>query len=81
MTEAVEAGITAKSVVLSPEIKGKGKWIELPAEAYQPIEQGVVITSYGQEKHPEESREFFDFLFSEKARSIFEKYGYSLPVK
>lgn len=76
---AVEAGITAKSVVLSPEMKGKGKWVELPADAYRPIAQGVVITNYGQEHHPEESRRFFDFLFSEKAREIFDQYGYGLP--
>ncbi|MCB0616324.1 MAG: substrate-binding domain-containing protein, partial [Phaeodactylibacter sp.] len=77
---AVDAGITARSVVLSPELQGKGQWIELPAEAYQPIEQGVVVTAYGQEKYPEESRQFFDFLFSEKAKQVFEKYGYNLPI-
>ena len=76
---AVDAGITARSVVLSPELRGKGQWIELPAEAYQPIEQGVVVTAYGQEKRPEESRRFFDFLFSKKAKQVFEKYGYNLP--
>ena len=76
----VEAGITAKSVVLSPEMKDKGKWVELPPQAYQPIGQGVVITSYGQENHPEECRKFFDFLFSESARQVFEQYGYSLPT-
>ncbi len=76
---AVEAGITAKSVVLSPEMIGKGRWIEVPPEAYQPIEQGVVITSYGQEKHPRESRQFLEFLFSETAQQIFEEYGYGLP--
>ena len=75
---AVDAGITARSVVLSPELQGKGQWVELPAEAYQPIEQGVVVTTYGQENHPEESRLFFDFLFSEKAKQAFKKYGYIL---
>ena len=79
ITGAVEAGITAKSAVLSPEMKGKGKWIELPVEAYSPIGQGVVITTYGKEKNPEESQKFFDFLFSEKARRIFGSYGYELP--
>lgn len=76
---AVEAGVTAKSVVLSPEMKGKGKWIEVPPEAYRPIEQGVVITSYGQENHPQESCQFLEFLFSETAQRIFEEYGYELP--
>ncbi len=79
ISKAVEAGITAKSVVLSPEMKNTGKWVELPPDSYQPIEQGVVITSYGQEKHPQASQRFYEFLFSEKARAIFERYGYQLP--
>ncbi|MCB0549814.1 MAG: molybdate ABC transporter substrate-binding protein [Phaeodactylibacter sp.] len=76
---AVEAGITAKSVVLSPEMTGKGKWVELPAEAYQPIGQAAVATSYGQDNHPEESSRFLEFMFSEKGRKVLERYGYGLP--
>lgn len=79
LSGAVSAGITARSVVLSPEMKNAGQWVELPAEAYQPIAQAVVITAYGEQNYPEESRKFLDFLFSEKAQEIFEQYGYGLP--
>lgn len=71
-----EIGFTAQSVVMAPELKGKGRWIELDKNAYEPIAQGVVITKYGLENHPEASRRFFDFLFSPKGKAIFEKFGY-----
>ncbi len=44
---AVEIGFTAKSVVLSPQMQGRGKWIEVPRESYQPIEQGIVMLKHG----------------------------------
>ncbi len=36
-SETADAGLTAKSVVLSPKMKGKGKWIEIDKSAYKPI--------------------------------------------
>lgn len=79
MSKAVDVGLTAKSVVLSPGINGLGHWLELPEDSYAPIEQGVVMTRYGQNNHPRESLTFFTFLFSEPAQKIFDKYGYKLP--
>lgn len=79
LSRVSEVGFTAKSVVLSPEIQGKGHWVEIDPAAYSPIEQGVVITRYGEEHHPEASRRFYDFLFSQTARDILIRYGYGLP--
>lgn len=79
LSEAADVGLTAKSVVLSPEMKGKGAWLELPDNSYAPIKQGVVVTRYGNEKHTKESLAFYAFLFSEPAQEIFLKYGYRLP--
>lgn len=78
-SKAAEAGFTAKSVVLSPEMKGQGKWIELPRDSYQPIAQGAVILRHGQQSSPKAARQFLDFIYSAKARAIFERYGYLLP--
>lgn len=76
---AAEAGFSAKSVVLSPEMKGRGKWIEIDPAAYTPIAQGAIILKYGKENHPEAARAFFNFLFSEAAGAILQNYGYRLP--
>ncbi len=74
-----EVGFTAKSVVMSPEMRGKGKWVEIKPISYQPIAQGMVITMQGIKQHPKGSVAFYNFLLSEKGREILEAYGYQLP--
>ncbi|MDN0076518.1 molybdate ABC transporter substrate-binding protein [Crenobacter sp. SG2303] len=74
-----DAGFTAKSVVIAPEMKGQGQWVEVPKAAYEPIAQGAVVLKHGQETAAQASKKFYDFLFSGKARSIFERNGYTLP--
>jgi molybdate transport system substrate-binding protein len=76
---SVDAGFTAKSVVLSPEMQGKGKWVEVDPKLYTPIAQGAVMLKHGYATHPKETQLFFDFLFSDPARAIFTRYGYRLP--
>ncbi len=78
-SRAADIGLTAKSVVVSPEMKGKGKWIEIKKDSYDPIAQGVVILKHGRETNAVAAQRFHDFLFSPKARAIFERYGYALP--
>lgn len=72
-----DLGFTAKSIVLSPEMKGKGKWVEVPRDLYSPIAQGAVLLKHGAGNKA--ARQFYDFLYSDKARAIFERYGYLLP--
>lgn len=78
-TQSASIGFTAKSVVLAPQLQGRGKWIEVPRESYQPIAQGVVILKHGAESNAAAAQRFVEFLGSAKARSIFEKFGYLLP--
>ena len=72
---AATMGFTAKSVVLSPEMKGKGEYMEIKSDLYSPIAQGIVLL-----KNDEESlfraQQFFDFLFSSNGQSILKQYGY-----
>ena len=78
-SKAADAGFTAKSVVLAPEMKGQGKWIELSKDSYQPIAQGVAVLKHGMQTAPKASQQLQDFILSPKARVIFERYGYLLP--
>ncbi|MGC2458188.1 MAG: molybdate ABC transporter substrate-binding protein [Gallionellaceae bacterium] len=76
---AADIGFIAKSIVLAPEMAGKGKWVEVPKGSYKPIAQAVVVLKHGAETQSESAHKFVDFLFTPKARAIFEKYGYGLP--
>lgn len=75
----VAAGFTAKSVVLSPTMRGKGQWIEVPQDTYQPIAQGVVILKHGADNAAADCTRFVQFLASAPARTILANYGYGLP--
>jgi molybdate transport system substrate-binding protein len=78
-SKAADAGFTAKSVVVSPKMKGLGKWIDVPKAAYEPIAQGAVILKHGQQTNPKLSQQFYEFLYGGKARAILDRYGYILP--
>jgi molybdate transport system substrate-binding protein len=78
-SRAADAGFTAKSVVLAPEMKGQGRWVELPPGSYQPIAQGAVILRHGEQNNARLAHQFYDYIFSANARAIFERYGYLLP--
>lgn len=75
----VDAGLTAKSLVIAPEMKGRGRWIDVPQTAYNPIAQGAVVLKHGQINNPESASRFYDFLFSTKARNLLAVYDYGLP--
>lgn len=75
--KATDLGIVAKSSLYSDKMSRFKKginWIEINPKLYTPIKQGVVIV-----KNSNESKAFYNFLLSEKARTIFTNYGYLLP--
>ncbi len=76
---AADIAFAAKSLVIAPEMAGKGKWVEVQRGSYEPIAQAVVVLKHGAESQPDAARKFVDFLFTPKARAIFKKYGYLLP--
>ncbi len=78
-TGAADIAFVAKSLVIIPEMAGRGKWVEVPRGSYDAIAQAVVVLKHGAECQPDAARKFVDFLFTPKARAIFEKYGYVLP--
>ena len=68
------AGFVYKSDALSSE---KAKIIEIiPEYKHSPITYPVAVLK--ESKNTNESKIFEDFLFSDKCKSIFEKYGYEM---
>ena len=74
---AADIGFVAKSLAVAPEMAGKGRWADVPRGSYDPIAQGVVVLTHGAETQA--AHKLVDFLFTSRARAIFEKYGYLLP--
>ncbi|HEV7348453.1 molybdate ABC transporter substrate-binding protein [Telluribacter sp.] len=76
---AAGAGFTALSIVLSPAMKGKGRWIKIDSAAYRPLVQAAVLLRHNEDSFKRQpSRDFFEFLYSEKAKAIFRNYGYAV---
>lgn len=75
-TQNADIGFTAKSIVISTEMKGKGKWVELTAGDYPPIEQSAVLLTHARQSNEAAARKFYTFLYSEKAKAIYNKLGY-----
>lgn len=75
---AADMGFIAKSSMYSSKMQQykKGEqWEEVDPKLYTPIDQGVVMLKGGSK----EAREFYDFIISDEAKTIFQKYGYLVP--
>jgi molybdate transport system substrate-binding protein len=79
VTGAADIGFTAKSILLSPQMKDKGTWREVDSTLYSVIAQGVVMCRYGEDNNPESSKAFVSFLLGNQSRDILKQFGYSLP--
>ncbi len=80
-TKAVDVGFMAKSIVLSPEMKNVGKWVEIDDKAYNNIDQAMVGLKNGSPENQIAAKKFLRYMSSPKAISILKANGYSLPAK
>lgn len=76
-SKVAEVGFTSKSVVLSPNLKEQGAFIEIDDASYNPIAQSAVIIK-NKGKDLSKSEIFFNFLFSKKGKEILKKHGYTV---
>ncbi len=74
-----QVGIVALSHALAPAIKGKGRYWEVPADAYPALEQGVVILSRSPNK--KEAAAFVEYLKTTASVAVLRRYGFSLPAE
>ena len=74
-TTACDFGIVALSSLYSPKMKQYKKginWFEVDKTLYTTIKQGIVLLN-----NSKEYKAFYYFILSDKAKSIFKKYGYT----
>ena len=74
---AADIGFIAKSSLYSDKMSKYEKginWTEVDPKLYTPIKQGIVILKHGADNGS--YRAFYDFILSDKAKKIFNDYGY-----
>jgi molybdate transport system substrate-binding protein len=74
---SADAGIVALSLALSPNMKDKGRYSEIPSADYPPIEQACVILSSS--KNKDTAKQFLAFLKTAAVADILVRYGFDVP--
>ena len=72
-----QAGFLALSTAMSPAMRGKGKYWVVPAEAYPPLDQAVVVLSRSKEKPA--AQQFIQYLQKPESIQLLKSYGFVLP--
>jgi molybdate transport system substrate-binding protein len=72
-----DIGIIALSLALAPTMKHKGKYFEVPADDYPPIEQAAVIIKSS--KKIDLAKKFLAFVKQPEATEILQRYGFVVP--
>ena len=74
-----QAGLIALAHALAPQVQGKGKYWEVPADDYPPLTQGVVVLSRSQ--HKQEAADFVSYIKTKEAAEVLRKYGFTPSQK
>jgi molybdate transport system substrate-binding protein len=72
-----QVAFVALAHVIAPAMQGKGKYWVVPAEAYPPLDQGVVLIS--RSPHQKDAAAFLGYMKSTEASAVLRRYGFSLP--
>jgi molybdate transport system substrate-binding protein len=73
---SAEAGIIALSLALSPNMKDKGRYAEIPTADYPPIEQACVILKSSKQK--DVAKSFLTFMKTPAVSELFRSYGFAV---
>src|ERR1700732_5209549 len=73
---SADVGIVALSLALSPNMKDKGLYVEIPGGEYPPIEQACVILSSS--KNKETARQFLSFVKTAATAEVLRSYGFDV---
>jgi molybdate transport system substrate-binding protein len=74
---AADVGILALSLAIAPGMKEKGRYWEIPLDAYPRLQQGGVILPWA--KNEEGASRFRKFMLSDAGKSVLRRYGFFPP--
>ncbi|RPH30036.1 MAG: molybdate ABC transporter substrate-binding protein [Bacteroidales bacterium] len=78
LTGNAEVGLIALSLALSPEMMSKGKYFIIDEKSYSKLEQAFVVIKKSQIN--KDILKFVQFIESEQARRILDKFGFNPPL-
>ena len=73
---SADVGIVAESLALSPNMKEKGRYVEIPTEQYPPLEQACVILRSSKSK--DTAKQFLSFIKTAAVAETFRRYGFEV---
>ena len=73
---AADVGVVALSLALSPNMKDKGHYAEIPAAEYPPIEQACVILNSSKDK--ETAKQFLSYIKTTPIADTLKRYGFDV---
>jgi molybdate transport system substrate-binding protein len=74
-----QVGFVALAHAAAPSMQGKGKYWIVPAEAYPPLDQGVVVIS--RSPHKEDAAAFIAYIKTAEVAMVLRHYGFTVPEK
>src|SRR5580704_4606955 len=77
LSGSADVAIVALSLALSPNMKDKGRYAEIPSDDYPPIEQACVIL--GSSKNKDTARQFVAFVKTAAVTEVLRSYGFDVP--
>jgi len=72
-----QVGFVALAHAKAPSMEGKGKYWEIPAEAYPQLDQGAVVISHSQ--HKKEAEAFLGYMKTKEVADVLRHYGFTVP--
>src|SRR6266699_5451732 len=77
VSRSADTGIIALSLALSPNMKDKGRYTEIPGADYPSIQQACVILKSSQQK--DTAKAFLSFIKTPAVAGLFRAYGFAVP--
>jgi molybdate transport system substrate-binding protein len=74
---SADAGVIALSLALSPGLRDKGRYWEVPLDAYPRLEQGGVILSWARDRLAADTLR--SFVLGAEGKAILRRYGFFFP--
>ena len=71
-TGAAQAGMTALSLALAPQLAGRVRYVLVPETLHAPLRQRMVLLKTASPA----ARAFYEFLQSPQVRAVLQRYGY-----